>query len=272
MKKIFAISIIFLICTIGKTATDSNNTIMPDFNNTAVPDTNTTADCLEKIKQLEQVIESQEKRLAKITDAFNNLKKQLDEQIKEKERLKALPPKDKINSVVPAASFDPNDGIIYHGKKRDLRWFNLMYGKFRDKICAVEGKYYHITENLSKSPDGLVRPYRYWYSSDIRTWLIGTLVMYGRDAEVLSVLGDGEVLILDGDSICHIKGLDGKFADGQVISNLISNMRFIYAGTFEYTAANSGHKTVPSLVVYKPLTKEQFAEAINSGFELTGIK
>ena len=90
MKKIFAILIIFFICAIGKAATDSNNTIVPDSNITAVPDTNTTADSQEKIKQLERIIESLQKRLDKIITANNDLKKQLDEQIKENERLKNL--------------------------------------------------------------------------------------------------------------------------------------------------------------------------------------
>ena len=41
---------------------------------------------------------------------------------------------------------------------------------------------------------------------------------------------------------------------------------------FKYTSANGGHKTVPSLKVYNPLTKEQFAEALRSGFELVEYK
>jgi regulator of replication initiation timing len=90
MKKIFAISIIFLICAIGKTATDSNNTIVPDSNNTTVSDTNTTVDCQEKVKQLERIIESLQKKLDKIITANNDLKKKLNEQINENERLKNL--------------------------------------------------------------------------------------------------------------------------------------------------------------------------------------
>ncbi|MGA2916070.1 MAG: hypothetical protein ABSE89_08615 [Sedimentisphaerales bacterium] len=116
MKKIFAISIIFLICAVGKTATDSNNTIVSDSNNTVVSDTNTTVDCQERIKQLERVIKSQEKRLTKITDAFNDLKKQLAEQIKENERLRALLPQNKTRNAV-----DSDDSNKWSGF-RGLKW------------------------------------------------------------------------------------------------------------------------------------------------------
>ena len=77
MKKICAILIIFFICAIGKTATDSNNTIVPDSNNTAVSDTdtNTTAGCQEKIKKLERVIESQQKTIEKQKDELIYLRK-----------------------------------------------------------------------------------------------------------------------------------------------------------------------------------------------------
>jgi regulator of replication initiation timing len=264
MKKIFAILMILSICAVGRAATDSNITTLPD--------SNTSVDCQGKIKQLERTIESLRKRLDKILAAYSELKK-------ENEQLKNLLPKEKTDpNIKSTANFDPNNGIVYRGKTRNKQWFNMMYDKFRDKICAVDGKYHYITGSLSTFSDGLARPDNRLDSyEDLNvssmTWPIGTLVRYGRYAEVISVLGDGEVLIWDGGKysgspmICHIKGLDGKFADSQEIPKM-NDMRFIYVGTFEYTAANSGHKTVPSLVVYKPLTKRQFAEAINSGFEL----
>lgn len=282
MKKIFAISIIFLICTIGKTVTDSNNTIVPDFNNTAVPDTNTTADCLEKIKQLERVIESQEKRLAKTTDAFNNLKKQLDEQIKENEKLKALLPKDKINSVVPAASFDSNDGIVYHGKKRDRLWFYRMYKEFQNKIAFVDGKYIYIKNKaidsipkelvpegtLIKNPSGKVlqvlRP------GEAIIWQKGTSISF-------SPIGGGAApddlwhriatsVASTPDIFYHVKGYKDKLVDDQSFSY---NGCLVSAGTFEYTDISGAKRTIQSFAVYEPLTREQFADAINSGFILT---
>jgi hypothetical protein len=291
MKKTFAILTIFFICAIGKTATDSNNIIVPDSNNTTVPGTNTTADCQEKIKQLERVIESQEKRLAKITDAFNNLKKQLDEQIKENERLKALlPQKDKINlNSQIKTSFDPNNGIVYHGKKRSTRWFNDMYEKFCDKFIYSQGKYIDIGKNVASSY--FTDPHLHYVPNYVpneltpgkMVWPIGSLVQFRSRSPmssdgstqqyrstVLSVLGEGDVLVQSyyvGDMIVRIHGLKGDFVDGQDFPDNIGE-RLIYEGIYKYTSAMGAHKTVPSLIPYEPLTKEQFAEAINSGFEL----
>jgi hypothetical protein len=112
MKKFYVILTILLICTIGKTATDSNNMIVPDSNNTEVSDTNSIADWQVRIKKLEQAIKSQEKRFAKITNAFNNLKQQLDEQIKENERTKILLSKYTTGFSEGDTATDSNNTIV----------------------------------------------------------------------------------------------------------------------------------------------------------------
>jgi TolA-binding protein len=282
MKKICVILTIFLICTIGKTATDSNNTTVPDFNNTAVPDTNTTADCQEKIRQLERTIESLQKRLDKIVIAYNELKK-------ENEQLKTLSPKEKTaTNIKSTANFDPNNGIVYHGKKRDLRWFYYMYNRFRDKIACAGGKYYDIQERL---------PNQKTISKD--SFVMGTVVTTPPHCKVYRVLGNGEMLIIRPGSegsessttvyqpalsygqrsassetytnsipsitelVFHVKGITDNRTEDKPFS--MSNL--IAAGSYTYE-----NRKIQSFIVYKPLTKEQFAEAINSGFELTDVK
>jgi len=48
--------------------------------------------------------------------------------------------------------------------------------------------------------------------------------------------------------------------------------KLVFVGTFKYTAAGGAAKTVPSYVVYTPLTEDQFAEAIRAGLKLVSYK
>jgi regulator of replication initiation timing len=207
-----------------------------------------------EIKELEKTIKSQQ-------NTISELRGKLDEQLEENKRLQALCKKAGIDTVKPVeTSFEPND-IVYNGKKRSRKWFDEMYERFHDKIAFIDNNYVDIGEEIldlhgiwvndprSEKRRMGVAPYR---------------------STVLSVLGDGEVLInYEYENILHIRGVEHNFVDGEPWPN---GTPLIRAGNFDYTASNGRHKTVWSFVVYKPLTKEQIAEAIRSGFELVEYK
>jgi len=131
MKKIFAISVIFLICAVGKTATDSNNTVVSDSNITAEPNTNTTADCQERIKKLEKAVKSQQRMFDKLTITYNNIKEQLDEQIIENERLRAL----LKDYIADSVSF-----VLFTGEETPLTMVRAYLERYVGKTFIVIGR------------------------------------------------------------------------------------------------------------------------------------
>lgn len=176
-----------------------------------------------------------------------------------------------ISKPKPERQPDPND-IVYRDRKRTRLWFDRMYERFHDKIAYVEGEYFDITNGLRESPDGVFRP-KNAVQADKMIWPVGTLVRFPySNNTVTSVLGKGEILVRNSPTyhrtiVVHLHGLEGKFTNAQEIPN-INNMRFLYSGTYSYTHVSGAPKTVPSLVLYQPLTREQFAEAIKNGIEL----
>ncbi len=210
---------------------------------------------LVKIGKLEKTIESQQKTI-------DRLKNQLADQIKENKRLLAICRKAGVKTTTPSkTSFDPGE-IVYRGGKRDKKWFDMMYVKFRDKIVRFEGKYIDISPGKCRA-----------MTPAERVWPKGTPVRINYKTTVTGVVRKGQVLISNiygTPRIVHVHGLERVFVDGQDF--LPAGTLCIYTGTFEYTNPLGGHHTVPSLAVPKPLTKEQFAEAINRGFELVEYK
>lgn len=105
------------------------------------------------------------------------------------------------------------------------------------------------------------------------SWPIGSPVRFPYNSTVLSVVGKGQVLIRNQryriTVVAHIHGLENDFIDGQDF--LSYRTLYIYTGTFVYTSTLGTRRTVPSLAIYKPLTKEQFANCLNSGFKLYQI-
>lgn len=55
-------------------------------------------------------------------------------------------PNNKQKRIIP--SFDPNNGIVYNGKKRSKRWFYQIYKGFYDKIAVVDGEYEYVEGKL----------------------------------------------------------------------------------------------------------------------------
>ncbi|MGA2092372.1 MAG: hypothetical protein ABSH16_03050 [Sedimentisphaerales bacterium] len=260
LKKAIAASIIIVILFGGlssSTTAEENNAGTQDVN---VLKTN--------IGELKKTIQTQEEQIQRTNKELDELKKQLDAQIKENDRLRELCKKAGIDTTKEIDSnTTPNGRIIYRGKERDEDWFNRMYKRFSDKIALVGDKFVDLGTEPKEIGNDFVE--------------VGTIIdaRYG-DNTVISVIGDREALInYQGGRLSqissitkvtyHICGYDYPLIDGQRL-DILFKKNLICVGTYEYTTAQGAKKTIQSFKVWepKPLTKEQFAEALRSGFEL----
>ena len=238
-----------------------------------------------KIDSLEKTIRTQQEHITSTEKALSDVKKQLDEQIKENKRLRLLYEKAGVNTKGKAPesigpnqpSISPDRPIVYRGHERTKEWFNRMYERFSDKIALAGDKFVVL---------GIYKPKE--ISGDFVE--IGTIVKLPEldcTQEVISVIGGGEAVvhcrfyqvIQHGNTptgevydtgpgfIYHLCKYDRPLIDGQSL-DMIKNL--ICVGTYKYTTALGGQKTVQSFKECKPepLTREQFAEAISSGVEL----
>jgi len=234
----------------------------------------------EKIKCLEKTIKFQQKKYGELKADYGNIKKQLDEQIKENEKLKALVKNIDTDVVTESvkSKFNPNDGIIYLGKQRDKLWFYRMYNRFYDKIASVNGKYYDIQEgvlNPSMINEGF--------------FLIGIVAKTPNKCKVYKTLTSGEVVVIRPASqrssiiyqpalrygyrpasstkyvditpelLFHVKGI----IDNVTVGSPFSMNKLISIGSYAY-----GDRKIQSFAIYEPLTKEQFVDALKSGIRL----
>jgi hypothetical protein len=243
--------------------------VRAEENNTGTQDVNVLKT---NIRELEKTIKTQEEQIQRTGKTLDELMKQLDAQIKESNRLRELCKKAGIDTTKESDSASkPIGRIIYRDKERDEDWFNRMYERFSDKIALAGDKFVDL---------------RTFKPKDIGADFVevGTIIDagYGKN-KVISVIGDGEALInyrggrfsqmrvggtpvASTDVIYHLCGYDHPLIDGQTLD--IRNL--ICVGTYKYTTASGVQKTVQSFKVGepKPITKEQFAEALRSGFEL----
>ncbi len=233
-----------------------------------------------KIDSLEETIKTQQEHITRTEKALSDVKKQLDEQIKENKRLRLLCEKAGVDTTgkVPVSigpnqpSVSPNRPIVYRGQERTKEWFERMYERFSDKIICIDGKYIDVNEIEKKEI----------YLHGEVSYPKGTIVeIPNRSWNVLQALGSGEALIIqkgmgvsssnfsyrEPDALFHLSGYQGQLTDNQSIS---LKGYLISTGIYEYTTALGAKKMVQSFVLYQhqQLTREQFAEAISSGFEL----
>jgi|GEM_PF-6326345 len=242
---------------------------MAEENNTETQDVNVLKS---KIGELEKTVNAQAEQIQQTGKILEELRKQLTVQIEENNRLRELCKKAGIVTTKESGSASkPIGRIIYRGKERDEDWFNRMYERFSDKIALAGDKFVDPeTFKLKSISDDYVE--------------VGTIIDAGYgENKVVSVIGDKEALIhyqyvpqmtLGGmrvsstNIIYHLCGYDHPLIDGQTLG--IKNL--ICVGTYKYTTASGVQKTVQSFKMcewkLKPLTREQFAEALRSGFEL----
>jgi hypothetical protein len=220
-------------------------------------------------------------------NTITRLKKTLDEQTEENKRLLALCKEAGIQTAAPIKTSFKSGEIIYRGKIRDTIWFDTMYKRFCGNIVCMNGEYFDksLLEFQDILPNKLLPK--------------GTVVKVPSRCKVLQVLGPGEALILrEAYQAVHItgnhSGLKGAWSRIAEAANaqpeilfhlsgyerqLIDEQTFSYEGplisigTYEYSDALGASRTVQSFRIFKsfyePLTKEQFADALNNGFILS---
>jgi hypothetical protein len=156
----------------------------------------------------------------------------------------------------------PNS-YMYKNKVRDDKWFDQMWKTFSDKIACVGGKYLDI---------GFARLRSYPEEVQAEPPKPGTELRRSRDdSTIFQVLGKEEVLVRTAlyDVLFYVKGLD--------TSQLVNGASFpqvdlVYMGPYTYHASNRATNTIQSFIVYKPLTRDQFAEVLSSDFVLVKYK
>ncbi|MFA6186733.1 MAG: hypothetical protein WC770_05915 [Phycisphaerae bacterium] len=190
----------------------------------------TIEQCRARILELENIVRSQQDKIEKLTAALNKYKQP------------------EIKSV----GINLSDGIIYHNKKRSSQWFNYWYDEFMDKIVYHNGRYMEISPQK--------------YSCDILRGI-------SDDEAIVSIRGyneneKGEIFY---NKCCHIKGAYKQLIDSQSFSSFSFEGYLFDNGKYQCKTTTGAMETVTSYIIikHKSLTKEQFADAINNGFELT---
>lgn len=190
----------------------------------------TIEQCRARILYLENIVQSQQNRIEKLTAALNKYKQP------------------EIKSV----SINLSDGIIYHNKKRSSQWFNYWYDEFMNKIVYYNGRYMEISPQK--------------YSCTI-------LRSIDDDEAMVSIRGykENEKGEIFNNKCCHIKGDYKPLIDSQSFSSFSFDGYLFDNGVHQYITTTGTIETVTSYIIIKhtSLTKEQFADAINNGFELT---
>jgi len=153
------------------------------------------------------------------------------------------------------------DDVVYLGKPRTRVWLIEMHDRFGDRLIEIDGRC--ICVNPLK-----VREMR----ND--AFPKGTLVK-PRKSRVLNVIGPHEILAIAETSIrepsivFHIRGVQSGLVNDEKL-NL--GPYIISIGTYEYAAVSGASRTVPSFVMPRRLTREEFAEALAMGVELVDYK
>lgn len=210
---------------------------------------------------------------------IEQLKRDLEEENEEKCRLLGLCRKAGIKvDVRPLPRQDFEGEIIYRGSTRSKLWFDKRYEQFCGNIVCINGEYFEKSllgiQNISPN----------------KLWPKGTVVKFPFRCKVLQVLGRGEALVIKkgqtikrttfkgkylgtisrgSDTLFHLRGYEKQLIDEQV---LYYEGSLISIGTFEYTDTLEAKRIIQSFRIYKPLTKKQFADCLNSGFHLYQIR
>lgn len=258
MKKLFITLVILSVCQI--TGAVDVNSLDPNL-------------YLQKIKELEQTTKAQQQKIDQLTAALEDAKR-------ENEWLRELCKKAgvKIPTLAPGEPNFNSGEIVYRGKQRTQKWFDRMYERFYDKIAYADGKYYDIQEGMlnqkmineeplptgtfAETPDNckvyktltnrevvIIRP-----ASENSTTVYQPALPYGQRAA-----SSKTYVHTTPELLFHVKGIADNVTEG----NPFSTNKLISIGVYAYE-----DRKIQSFIVCEPLTKEQFAEAIKSGFVL----
>ena len=157
--------------------------------------------------------------------------------------------------------------------------FDELFKEFHDKIALVDGEYYDIgwqklrLETLNAPGRNAFRrgPPEPWGSQSPprevgRYRCMGGYVYPFATIKVQQIIGPKELLALPPDDmVIHLKGMSTK---GMVTGDYLLQHWVVYIGPYQYRTTQGGTHTVRSYELYRPLTKEQFADALAKGFKL----
>jgi len=135
---------------------------------------------------------------------------------------------------------------MYLGKPRSRGWFERAYKDLGDKIIYLDGQYLDVGEVLAKAPEN------------------STLY------EVFQIIGEDSIIVRQPEfwSFFHVTNVNTEgLVDGTKL-----RAKLISIGTYQYITVNGAIKTIPSCVIRTQLTRYQFNEALEQGFQLISYR
>jgi hypothetical protein len=289
----------------GGAATSSSGTFNPYAAERLGPSasnnkTKNKSDDSSNLEKLQSEINSLRIKLQKQTDLVNQLKTTCLNLKKENKMMRqmlgdaniVLPKEvstfEDVNEDIPSEKPQLENNVIYLGKPRTQKWFNLMYERFHTKIICAGDKYVSIDKkNIIKGisntpqPQGTVidvdsddyRVIQVLNSNEaimareviryIQTKSYGTFSPYSSG----QISGAGGVRRLPdelGDYFL-LKNYEGELVDEQQYKH---HGCFISDGLYSYTNSLNEPTTIQSFIQCLPVTKEQFTDALRNGLEL----
>lgn len=160
----------------------------------------------------------------------------------------------------------------YRGRPVSKAWVDQQYTFFANKIAVVGDKYYDVGRGLLEKKSVTNTP------PEIGGVRMPPLMLNPKiESKVFQVLKDDQVLVEakiparvesifgGGTVMFRVTGVDtANLTDGAPFRGTL-----IYTGRYTYVSAGGARSTVQSYMLHKPITKEQFVQAISSGLVLT---
>jgi hypothetical protein len=165
----------------------------------------------------------------------------------------------------------PTTQLQYRGRTVSSQWFDSMYQEFADKI-VMQGTQFVCAGHAMASKPGIPIPMPADFAPGALRFLRPGPF---RQAVVFQRLGDSGCL-----ATISIAGITGEVPGRETeiylemdTRNLVDgtplpDMPVVYVGPHTYTAALGATLTVPGYRLHRPLTRDEFAEALRNGFEL----
>jgi len=157
----------------------------------------------------------------------------------------------------------PTPCVVYRGKARSSDWFETMYKEFNQKIALRDGKYYDIGKNALLNRDTYEVPDRCRITD-----VIGKSDVLACPTVTLSELAKVDELEFPGMGklAFHVTGVDAaKLAVGQYLAP----GRLVRIGRYRcQSPCGASYSFIASFAFSAALTREQFRDALASGFKL----
>ncbi len=158
-----------------------------------------------------------------------------------------------------AKSADPTGTIRYKGRIVNSAWIDRQYALFADKISKVDGRYYDIGRDVLREG---------WIPKTPPP--IGSMRRPGEKGKIFQAFTKDEALVSSGPlgtwktRTYYVRGVPPKIN----INGTPFDAPLIYTGPYRYKSVGGTSQTVQGYMVYRPVMRDEFAEAIRSGLEL----